>query len=52
MVELARRHGASANYTGSGGAVVAVSSHGLEPAERALAAAGCAVAREAPPLTN
>jgi glucuronokinase len=52
MVELARRHGASANYTGSGGAVVAVSSHGLDAAERALAAAGCAVAREAPALTN
>jgi glucuronokinase len=48
MVELARRHGASANYTGSGGAIIAVAQPGtgLEAAERALARAGCAVARE------
>jgi glucuronokinase len=52
MVELARRHGASANYTGSGGAVVAVCDRGLKAAERALIEAGCAVAREAPALTN
>lgn len=48
MVELARRHGASANYTGSGGAVVAVSDRGLEAVEHALAEAGCGVARAAP----
>jgi glucuronokinase len=47
MVELARRHGACANYTGSGGAIVAASVGGpaeLDAAERALSAAGCEVA--------
>jgi glucuronokinase len=46
MVELARRHGASANYTGSGGAIVAASVGlgELESAERGLRAAGCEVA--------
>lgn len=47
MVELARRCGVSANYTGSGGAIVAVcvQSDQLESAERALVEAGCEVAR-------
>ena len=47
MVELARRQGASANYTGSGGAIVAASVRPgqLESAERALTEAGCQVAR-------
>lgn len=47
MVELAHRHGASANYTGSGGAIVvaSVESANLASAEHALSAAGCEVAR-------
>lgn len=47
MVEAARAVGASANYTGSGGAIVAVcaSAAHRENVERSLAALGCEVAR-------
>lgn len=47
MVDLARRHGAHANYTGSGGAIVAVcrgAAHVEEVAQR-LIAAGCQATR-------
>jgi glucuronokinase len=44
MIRTARAHGASANYTGSGGAIVAVCSTDAdrEPVAGALAAIGCA----------
>ena len=47
MVELARELGASANYAGSGGAIVAVPHDGFDPveAERSFAAGGCTVIR-------
>lgn len=46
MVQVARRYGASANYTGSGGAIVAVSPEPgrLEAAERELWSIGCETA--------
>lgn len=47
MVETARACGASANYTGSGGAIVTVcpAERGLDQVARALEAIGCGVAR-------
>jgi glucuronokinase len=47
MVELARAAGASANYTGSGGAIVAVcwDEHHRAAVAEALRGAGCEVAR-------
>ena len=47
MIELARASGASANYTGSGGAIVAIcpDTSRLEVVVRALSELGCEVAR-------
>ncbi len=47
MVEAARAAGASANYTGSGGAIVAVcqSDSHADAVARSLEAVGCRVAR-------
>lgn len=45
MIEVARASGASANYTGSGGAIVAIcpQERGYEPVARALREIGCEV---------
>jgi glucuronokinase len=47
MVELARAHGASANYAGSGGAITGTLPHpdAFDDLQRALAAEGCRALR-------
>ncbi len=54
MISVARAAGASANYTGSGGAIVAVCRGRGEPGtvSEALSAIGCGVAVFAPPATS